>query len=236
MALVGTVIVVGLLVAIAAAINNPGSHRVSLTTPVTTTRGGVVFSDNFADPRSGWNVKPSTGVAYQYVAGGFSATATGDFIYHRGAPYEEPIQQVSMSMTATIAPGAPAGANFGPNCDQGTLTSSDVHYEFELTTDSQWEILRHQGVSTNSTEILKQGSAPAAAGPSPDTVVGICATQADGHTTRLVMFVDGTQVADITDSLSLPGGGWVTGMSFGSENGAPTTVTASRFVITNLAR
>lgn len=229
-------IVLGIIGTAVALISENRSHRINLTTPVTATRGGVVFSDSFADPRSGWNRKPSTGVTYQYIPGGFAATATGNFIYHRGAPYEEPIQQISMSMTATIAPGAPAGANFGPNCDQGTTTTSDFHYEFELTTDSQWEILRHQGVATNTTEILKEGTAPVSAGPAPDTVVGMCATQSDGHTTRLVMFVDGTQVADITDSYNLPGDGWVAGMSFGSENGTPTTVIASQFTIRNIGQ
>jgi hypothetical protein len=229
------VAVVAVITAVVVIVSNNKSHRITLATPVTTKRGGVVFSDDFADPHSGWNVKPSTGVTYQYTSHGFSATASGNFIYHRGAPYEKPIPQISMSMTATIAPGAPAGANFGPNCDQGPTTSADLHYEFELTTDSQWEILRHQGVATNTTEILKEGSAPVAAGPTPDTVVGICATQTDGHTTRLLMFVDGTQVADITDGQNLPDDGWVAGMSFGSENGAATTVTASQFTIRNLA-
>ena len=236
LAVVAVIVSIALVGAAAQLVNNltHPEHEVGLTTPVTAQRGKVVFSDDFSDPGSGWNTKPQGASTFQYGPGGFTANAPGDFIYHRNAPYTEPFTQIGTSMTATIAPGAPQGANFGPACTQGATDSDNFHYEFLLTTDSRWKILRHQGVSTNPTEVLKEGTAPVAAGSDPNTVVGMCATQSDGHTTRLVMFVDGTQVADITDSQSLPGNGWVGDMSFGGEPGPTTVVTASQFSVRDI--
>jgi hypothetical protein len=214
-------------------LTNP-PKKVGLTTVVTARRGGLAFTDDFNDPHAGWKTKDEGAGTFSYSNGGFTANAPGNFIYHAVAPYDVPIQQIGVTMTATIAPGAPQGASFGPNCDEGTSLSNDFHYEFLLTNDSRWFIVRHQGVTSNPTLTLKEGSAPVAAGTSSVTVTGMCATQGDGHTTRLVMFVNGTQVADITDSHSLPTSGWVGAMSFGSLPGPVTVVTATEFTVRNL--
>ena len=58
----------------------------------------------------------------------------------------------------------------------------------------------------------------------------ICATLSDAVTTRLVMFVDGTQVADIADPVSdLPRLGWLGGLVVTGEDSGPTTVTVTHF-------
>jgi hypothetical protein len=210
------------------------THQVGLTTVVTATRGTSGFSDNFSDSGSGWPTNTVDGSTASYSNGGFTVNAPGIFIYRRESPYRVPMKQIGVTMTAITEAGALHGGEFGPNCDQGTSTSDDFHYEFLLTTESRWFIVRHQGVSANQTQMLKEGTAPVAAGSSPETVTGLCATQGDGHTTRLVMFVNGAQVADITDSQSLPASGWIGGMSFGGHSGSVAVVTATQFTVRNL--
>jgi len=63
----------------------------------------------------------------------------------------------------------------------------------------------------------------------------MCATLSDRVTTRLVMFGDNTQVADITDPGSdLPRLGWLGGLVVRSVDSGPTTVTATHCDVRNL--
>ncbi len=56
------------------------------------------------------------------------------------------------------------------------------------------------------------------------------ATLADGVTTRLVMFVNNTQVADLADPVSdLPRLGWLGGLVVRGDDSGPTTITATHF-------
>jgi hypothetical protein len=58
----------------------------------------------------------------------------------------------------------------------------------------------------------------------------MCATLSDGITTRLVMFVNSTQVADITDPVTgLPRMGWLGGFVVRDDGSGPATVTATHY-------
>jgi hypothetical protein len=63
----------------------------------------------------------------------------------------------------------------------------------------------------------------------------MCATLADGRTTRLILLVDGATLADFTDATNLPGSGWLAGIDVVS-NTKPSTTTATSFEVRDLAR
>jgi hypothetical protein len=73
--------------------------------------------------------------------------------------------------------------------------------------------------------ILDQGALPAKLGSQELEISGICATLADGQTTRLALFVGTEKVADITDVSSLDSDGWLGGLiSSGDDVKSTTTV------------
>ncbi len=107
-----------------------------------------------------------------------------------------------------------------------------------MVNGSGWYLERGQGAvsATLSPSVLGQGAAPAEPGNTPMTVEGMCATLADGTTTRLALFVNGTKVADITDQVSsLPQTGWTSGLVVASQAGAPSIVTVSHFQVRDAA-
>jgi hypothetical protein len=194
----------------------------------------MVFSDDFDDPGSGWSTEPLPHSSFAYGAGGFTVTGTGNFFHWRLAPYTELVPQVGASVTATQALGAPLRAGFGVVCLRGS-GAARVEYSFLLVNDRGWQIARDNGDTPTTTAFLKEGTAAVSPSLSPNTVVGMCATQPDGQTTRLTMFVDGTQVADITDTApTFQDAGWITGIATASQAPVTSMVTATEFQERNL--
>jgi len=209
---------------------------VTLATALTARRGKVVFSDDFDDPGSGWITKPTAEASYAYTSGGFTVTGTGNFYHQTYAPYTEVVAQVGVSVTALQDLNAPLGAGFGVVCRRGS-GAAEVKYSFLLENDQRWQIVRHDGPNPTTTATLKEGTAPVSPGLSPNTVVGMCATQPDNQTTQLTMFVNGTQVADITDTApAFQDAGWITGIATASQAPVTSTVTAIEFQERNLER
>lgn len=203
---------------------------ITASTPLTAGRGSVVFSDNFGDRNSGWTTGPLTGATYAYSNGAYTLTGSGLFIYSSRSPYNEPHQQLSVSMKATMSPNAPVDAGLGVGCGRGA-GSSEVRYELVVYVDGSWLVQRRNGVpsDTGVPITLKQGSSATAVGSTPVTVVGVCATLSDGHTTRLALFIDGTPAADLTDTATtLSAGGWTGFILLAASDAKPTTVTVSR--------
>ena len=218
----------------------PTAAPITLTTPITVATGSVVFTDDFHDSLSGWDTSPGSGVKYSFVGGALEAMATGAFFFYETSPYEEPKQQLSVGATATLDIHTPPDAGFGVDCIRGS-GSSQIRYEFDADADSNWYVNRIIGPDsdTNFPAILKQGSLGSSPAPGvlPVTLVAVCATMADGLTTRLALFVDGTKVADITDTApTRSADGWVTDLvTSGSESG-PVTVTVTHFEERDLSR
>lgn len=208
---------------------------VTASTALRADRGTVVYTDDFHDPGSGWSTEGSAQSTRSYGRNAFLMTGSGNFLFQEYSPYTESIAQIGMTATATESASAPPGSGLGVVCDRG-LGFSDIHYEFLLTTTAQWLIDRHKGVGTNPTVTLKEGTAPAAASSIPATVTGMCATQTDGRTTRLAMFVNGTLVADITDSATLPEDGWIGGICIFDVATPSSTVTTTKFSQSDLGR
>lgn len=193
--------------------------------------GHVVFSDDFHDPNSGWAAgSAASGTTFQYSNGAFVVVGKGSLHHLLLAPYDRALLQISVETTATQTSGAPTGAGFGVMCETGS-GSSTLDYQLIVLQPGTWYLERSEGqVSpTNAASVIKRGSAPDPPGASPLRIVGVCATLADGKTTRLALFVNGNQVADATDQSSSAVSGWVAGIVTSSRDTQASTVTFTEF-------
>lgn len=230
---VAVVAVAAIVVAAQSPADRPG--RITASTPLASNAGSVVFTDSFNDPASGWSTTSlASGSTYTYTADGFVVHAVGAEQHLRQAPYSERHEQVSVAMTATQAAGAPGSAGFGVVCLRGSSTAG-VGYGFTDRADGRWLIVRIDRAAGHLTA-LAAGAAPVVPGAQPVTVEGMCVTLASSRTTRLLLFVDGTSVADLTDTAAtnLPDVGWQAGLDIESGT-SPSTVTVTAFSERNLS-
>lgn len=210
------------------------------TTPLTATSGRSIFSDEFHDPNSGWDtIANSADADYGYSNGTYVVTAKGDFNYFEPSPYSEPKQQISASVTATLDVHTPPDAGFGVDCFRGE-GSALVSYQFTADADAKWYVQRAIGdASTAVPTTLAKGSLGSAPAPGvlPVTLVGVCASQSDGVTTRLVLFVDAKKVADLTDTASESSNqGWQCDLLTTGSSTGPVTETVTHFEERDLSR
>jgi hypothetical protein len=207
---------------------------VTRSTPLNAATGTVVFKDDFNNVHSGWDtVSGPSGIKYAFVNGKFVAVATAGFWFSEPSPYIEPLQQVSVGATATLDIHTPPDAGFGVDCARGSGTAQ-TSYQFTADADSNWYVVKWAGLDSAAAApiTLKQGAIKGAPAPGqiPVTLVGVCATMADGLTTRLAFFIDGAKVADLTDTpqptLST---GWVADLVTAGSDSGPVTVTITHF-------
>jgi hypothetical protein len=199
--------------------------------PLQATSGAVVFSDDFHDSSSGWSTSTlPSGTSFAYRGGKYVVVAKGALHHYAESPYAQPHRQLIASVTATQVAGAPDGAGFGVTCRRG-LGAQQVRYQFLVLTGGQFFIEGGTGPDSGTTApvILKQGTSPVSPGAAPLMVVGACMSERDGRTTRLVLFVNGTSVADVTDVRDLAANGWLGGLDVASRDPNPSTVTVTRF-------
>jgi len=209
----------------------PTSDGVTASSALSPTSGVELFADDFTDATSGWitGADPK-GATFAYGPDGYTITSTVAAHWLAYAPYSDPAQQLNLNMTAHESAGARSTAGFGLVCRRGPDSTTDVRYEFIVNESNRWFIERNQGaVSMSSTSslptILDEGALPTKLGTQSLEISGICATLADGQTTRLALFVGAQKVADITDVSSLDSDGWLGGLlSGGSDASSSTTV------------
>jgi hypothetical protein len=203
---------------------------VTASTALTPDRGSLVFSDDFTDSGSGWSKEATADFKASFSPSGYVVVAHNFIDHEVAAPYPTPKNQLSVAVTATES-SSPSGSGFGAACDRG-LTDQTVSYTFVVQVDGTWDMIRHdlRPGAANPRSLLKQGTSPRSPGRTLITVELMCATLSDGITTRLVMFVNSTKVADITDPVTdLPRLGWVGGFVVRGDGSEPTTVTATHY-------
>jgi hypothetical protein len=204
---------------------------VTASTVLTSDRGSLVFSDDFTDAGAGWSTETSADFKASFSPSGYVIVSRDLADDEVASPYVIPKDQLSVSVTATESSSSPAESGFGAACDRG-LKQQTISYDFAVQIDGTWGVVRYdqrQGAA-NPQALLKHGTSPKAPGATPITVQLMCATLSDGITTRLVMFVNSTQVADITDPVSdLPRLGWLGGLVVRNDGSGPTTVTATHY-------
>jgi hypothetical protein len=206
-------------------------NPVTASTALVADRGSVVFSDNFKDSAAGWNTKTYADLTASFTKSGYEVVARRFVDHEIGVPYAIPKDQLSVLVEATESTSSPVGSGLGTGCMRG-LKDPTVHYDFVVQVGGTWEVAKHDLLAGAATQhnVLKKGTSPKAPGATSIVVELMCATLSDGVTTRLVAFVNGTQVADITDPVtSLPRFGWLGSLTVRGEDSGPTTVTATHF-------
>lgn len=174
-----------------------------------------VFRDDFSDPNSGWfSGRSSNGTDYEYTARGYTISNSTKVStrYAVDSPYQEQLGGLSITATGAISEGAQSDGGFGVGCRRGGDSAERFEYEFELYASGNWYINLRTGAPsmTNVPTYLRSGTAPVYASETPVTITATCQTQADGANTELNFVIDGTTVADLTDTaMSLPDNGWV---------------------------
>jgi hypothetical protein len=206
-------------------------------TIVSSSSGALDWTDDFRSPSTGWITESSSEhTRYAYTSAGYVVASQGGPLHHLVyAPYNLAVAQLSVRLTATqVASGSRVG--FGVTCRRGS-GAEQVAYEFIVLNDGRYFVERRDGEPSLATApwILVNGISPSVPGTKPVTVVGMCATLADGRTTRLILLVDGATLADFTDATNLPGSGWLAGIDVVS-NTKPSTTTATSFEVRDLAR
>jgi hypothetical protein len=213
------------------------SGIVTATGSLAAGRGNVVFFDDFHDKQAGWPNSSKAGVlTFAYTAQGYVIDATGGTMHNLVyAPYLVAVPQLNMALTAKLTSSA-SGAGLGVTCRRGQ-GGSLISYELLVLNDGRWFVERREGppsLDVNA-KILSQGSSADIPGSTPITVSGMCATLSDGTTTRLALFVQGRNVADLLDKASLPEGGWLGGILVASRD-MPAAATATYFEERDLSR
>jgi hypothetical protein len=212
-----------------AASNPPNTaDGVTASSPLSSPRGTVVFADDFSDPNSGWDTGTDNDSTYTYTPAGYSMVTHAPAIFLSYAPYDAPEAQVSLSITAAEAAGAEPDAAFGVSCRRGPDSASQLRYEFSVTSSGRWFIERNEcDLSAQTPTTLHEGPTQLPAGAQV-TVSAVCATLADGITTRLALFLNGTKVADTLDVSTVDGAGWLGAiMSTNPGNDPATTIVSS---------
>lgn len=220
-------------ITIPSASTKPPRKPVTATSTVAPGRGAIVFSDDFHDSNSGWTTGTlPSGTSFAYQDGAYVIVAKGELHHLAFSPYTAGVEQLGASVTASASSATSGPAGFGIGCRRGR-GASEVDYELFVKTDATWFVERAEGTPKPdvSPAILKQGTSPVAPGGTPLTLEGLCATLPGSATTRLVLFIAGRQVADLTDTPgALPSSGWTAELIVASSASVPTTVTVTKFV------
>jgi hypothetical protein len=235
-AVVVGVVVIGLRTAKPNAVT-AAAGPMTASTAATANRGTVVYSDDFHDSTSGWTTETlPSGTTFSYSPAGYVVVAKGTLNHFATSPYDTPVQQVAIAVTATQSSDAPSGAGYGVSCWRGTDTA-ELRYDFIVTTAGDWEVDRIDGGLTSAPQVLKSGTSSFSLGSTPLMIHGMCATLSDLRTTRLVLFLGTQEIADFTDTANaMPDAGWQSDLIVSSDTVRTSTVTATLFEVRDLAR
>src|SRR5260370_37190998 len=197
---------------------------VTASTALTPDRGSLVSADAFTNAAAGWLTDASAAFKASFSPSGYVIVSREFADDEVASPYVIPKDQLSVSVTATESSDSPSESGFGAACDRG-LKQQTISYDFAVQIDGTWGVVRYdqRPGAAKPPALLKQGTSPKTPGATSITVELMCATLSDRTTTRLVMFVNSTKVADITDPVTdLPRLGWLGGPAARDDGSGPT--------------
>jgi hypothetical protein len=217
---------------------SPTANLIGDSTPLGAAMGTIIDTDDFTNPGSGWPTADLTNqyTTAQYQAGGYvigsigsaDEAVVGQSVENLVFPAKPAMaQQLSMSLTATQT-DAVAGAGMGVSCWRGT-GNGQVAYRFIVYNTREYAIERLFGPASAEQRVtlMWQGNAGMAPGSTPLTIVGMCATMADGQRVRLALFVEGRLLSDTMDVVASSTESWRGGIDMVS--GATDSIMTAKY-------
>ena len=135
------------------------------------------------------------------MTGGYQVVAPDGYVYYFFAPYDNPVPQLAMSVTATTAArNTSSDAGFGVTCIGQNGPTKGFSYEFLALLNGRWQIERRNLDNPTYPTELATGSSPARPGSAPLSVEGACVSFPGSKTVRLILFINGHKAADLADN------------------------------------
>ncbi|MEP6895589.1 MAG: hypothetical protein ABI986_08285 [Chloroflexota bacterium] len=189
---------------------------------------GQLLKDDFSKSDSGWGTGTDSNSSVEYASGGLQMQVFTKNYFIWSTPNKEPYDKVHMEVTVNNN-GTDATTAFGLMCYQQAVTSS--FYYFAITPAGEYAIAKAAvAVSdvflTNNDQWTKSDLI---AKNAPSYQVG-----ADCGNGTLTLYVDGKQVASVTDSTYTTGNVGV--FTWSGEDVASANVTFDDFVLTKLGQ
>jgi hypothetical protein len=198
---------------------------VTAKSTVRPTTGTVIFSDDFTDPTTGWNIGGHDDSDNEYDSAGYTITVTKPWMVSTPSPYDGVVSQLSQSVTSSISASSEEGSSFGLACGRDFDAPSEMDYEFFVDREGGWYIQRRNKATdfSSNPHVLSEGAVPQRT-TKPITMVAVCASLADGKTTRLVLFIGGVEAADLTDRSPAETSNWQGMLDTEGGDTKPTSV------------
>jgi len=213
-----------------------GANPMTATAPLKAGDGKVVYSDDFHDQNSGWtNQVGLFGTKVTYGSNALTITpkdwGTTDLV----PPFHGQIDQIAIALTASVDGVTSGGDGVTALCRQQTATGQ-VEYRFGVSSGSTWSFTRSIQTGSHTDINGSGGVSQTNIGATPVSAVAVCATLADGRSTRVALFVDGTSVMDRVETADSDlKTGWSPVVQIDSSKSTPS-VSLHKFEVRNLGQ
>lgn len=199
--------------------------QITAHSPLTAANGTPFVSDSLTDSGSGWPTGTSKHRTFGYGKHGYQLTIDGDWWEELPAPYDRPVGQLGQSAVLSMDKGAGEYAVAGLSCERDYDKPNDLMYEFFVDPTGTWTVnrLNKANLSSSHPHLLARGQTTEM-GPKAMSIVADCITLSDKKTTRLVLFVNGKKVVDLTNVAPFADEGWSGGLFGGGDDGPPTVI------------
>jgi hypothetical protein len=188
--------------------------------------GGSLVEDDFSDSGSGWGTGTDSNRSVDYSNGGLQMVIFTPNYFVWSTPDDVDYDKVHIEVTA-VNNGTESTTAFGIMCNQQVIDNS--FYYFAVTPGGEYAIARAQ---TGLTDIFLTNDDQWAASDLIPQNAESYRVGADCGNGTLTLYVNGQQIASVSDTTHGPGG--VGLFTWSGEESASADVSFDDFVMTNL--
>jgi len=188
--------------------------------------GGALLQDDFNSGDGNWGLGTDADSSVEYSDGGLRIKVFTDFFFVWSQPNDEDYENVHAEVTV-INNGTDSTTAFGIMCDQQVV--DDSFYYFAVTPAGEYAIAK---AAIAQTDVLLTNNDEWANSDLIAQNADSYRIGADCGNGTLTLYVDGQQIASVSDSTYTNGG--VALMVWSAENVASVDVTFDDFVLTKL--
>jgi hypothetical protein len=186
----------------------------------------ALLQDDFSDSNSGWGTKTDSNSSIEYSNGGLQMKVLKQNYFIWSTPNGEDYDKVHIE-TTVINNGTDPTTAFGIMCNQQVIDTS--FYYFAVTPGGEYAIARAQ---TGLTDVFLSNNDQWATSDLIPQNASSYRVGADCGNGTLTLYVNGQQIASVSDSVHGPGGVGV--FTWSGEEASSADVTIDDFVMTSL--